>query len=106
MCRCKIWHRHILHYWCYMGAKESVVDFVCDLIENIDKLHTTQLGEVRIKKNLSLNTDNVVEWCKKRIVSDAAHIIRKGKNFYVSDESCILTIHARSYTIITAHRNR
>ena len=31
-----------------------------ELIRNIEKVHTTELGVVRIKKNLSLDTDDVV----------------------------------------------
>ena len=35
-----------------------------ELLVNIDKLHTTDLGVVRIKKNLTLDTDDVVAWCR------------------------------------------
>lgn len=49
------------------------------LLQNLDKLHTTDLGIVRIKKNLSLDTDNVVEWCAAKIRSDHALISRNGK---------------------------
>ena len=35
------------------------------LLSNIDKVHTTEMGIDRIKKNLRLDTDDVVEWCKK-----------------------------------------
>ena len=52
----------------------------CELFQNIDKLHTTELGVVRIEKNLSLDTDQVVEWCKSKIASPNAAIIREGKN--------------------------
>lgn len=39
-----------------------------ELLRNLDKLHTTELGRVmRIKRNLSLDTDNVVEWCRAKI---------------------------------------
>ncbi|MFV0382002.1 MAG: DUF3781 domain-containing protein, partial [Breznakia sp.] len=31
-----------------------------DLIVNIEKIHTTELGVARIKKNLKLDTDDVV----------------------------------------------
>lgn len=34
------------------------------LFDNIGKLHTTEMGVGRIKKNLQLSTDNVVEYCK------------------------------------------
>ena len=35
-----------------------------ELIENIEKLHTTKLGAQRIKGNLQLDTADVVGWCK------------------------------------------
>lgn len=74
------------------------------LLNNLDKLHTTELGVVRIKRNLSLDTDNVVDWCKTKIKSSNAVITRNGKNWYVSVDRCIITVNAHSYTIITAHK--
>lgn len=53
-----------------------------ELLDNLDKIHTTELGVVRIKRNLSLDTDDVVEWCKDKIKSDHAVITRNGKNWY------------------------
>ena len=40
-----------------------------ELLFNIDKLHTTELGIGRIKKNLSLETSDVVNWCRQKIES-------------------------------------
>lgn len=77
-----------------------------DLLSNIDKLHTTELGIGRIKKNLSLNTNDVVEWCKTKIQSMDARITRNGKNWYVDIDDSILTVNAHSYTIITAHKKK
>ena len=73
-----------------------------NLLENLDKLHTTELGVVRIKRNLSLDTENVVEWCRNKINSDNAVITRTGKNWYIDIDTCIITVNAYSYTIITA----
>ncbi len=42
------------------------------LINNIERLHTTDLGVYRIRKNLSLSTDDVVSWCKEKILSPQA----------------------------------
>lgn len=50
-----------------------------ELLKNLDKLHTTELGVERIKRNLSLDTDDVVDWCKTKINSNNAIIIRNGK---------------------------
>lgn len=74
------------------------------LLEHLDKLHTTELGIVRIKRNLSLNTDLVVEWCREEIRAENTVITQKGKNWYADTGTCIITINAHSYTIITAHK--
>lgn len=76
------------------------------LLQNIDKLHTTELGIIRIKRNLALDTSDVVAWCKTKIESPDAKITRKGKNWYISVDGCVITVNAYSYTIITAHREK
>ncbi len=77
-----------------------------ELRKNLDKLHTTELGVERIKRNLSFDTDDVVDWCKMKINSANSVITRKGKNWYVNVDNCILTVNAYSYTIITAHKEK
>lgn len=74
------------------------------LIENIDKLHTTELGIERIKRNLQIETDDVVQWCKSRILCNDARFERNGKNWYAAADGCKITVNAYSYTIITAHK--
>ena len=75
-----------------------------DLIKNIDKLHTTEMGIERIKRNLSIETDDVVEWCKDKILNKDIIIEKLGKNWYVTVDNCKITVNAHSYTIITAHK--
>ena len=77
-----------------------------ELLNNLDKLHTTELGVERIKRNLSLNTEDVVDWCKTKTNSANAVITRNGKNWYVKVDNYIITINAYSYTIITAHKEK
>ena len=36
------------------------------LLSNIDKIHTTDMGIDRISKNLKLNCNDVVDYCKKK----------------------------------------
>jgi len=48
-----------------------------NLLENLDKLHTTELGIQRIKRNLSLETDDIISWCKNKISSPNAQISKK-----------------------------
>jgi len=74
-----------------------------DLLENINKIHTTDLGIMRIKRNLGIEIINGVNWCKKKI-KKADKIIKNGKNWYVYVWDIIITINAKSYTIITAHK--
>lgn len=75
-----------------------------DLIENINELHTTAMGAERIRRNLSVWTDDIVQWCRIRILQENAIMERKGKNWYVRIDDCEITVNAYSYTIITAHR--
>ena len=75
-----------------------------DLLQNLNHIHTTKLGEIRIKKNLTLETEDVVEWCKMKIQSSDANVRRSGKNWYIEIDGCIITVNAYSYTIITAHK--
>jgi hypothetical protein len=78
-----------------------------ELFANLDKLHTTELGAKRIRRNLCLDIkDDVVEWCKQRIGDTNSHIIRKGKNWYVTTDGCIITVNIHSNTIITAGKTQ
>ncbi len=52
------------------------------LLANIDKVHTTKMGIDRIKKNLKLDTIDVVEYCKDKILDENCNIYKKGKNYY------------------------
>ena len=74
-----------------------------DLTQNFDKLHTTQMGAERIRRNLSLQTDDVVAWCKDA-AKNADIIIGQGKNWYVYGGGIVITVNAHSYTIITVHK--
>ena len=74
------------------------------LIENIDKVHTTDMGVDRIRRNLDLGEIDVVTWCKEEILKTDADIKRHGKNWYIHIDGCVITVNASSYTIITCHK--
>ena len=76
------------------------------LIENIGRVHTTEMGVGRIRKNLGLGAIDVVEWCRERILDENAIIERNGKNWYVMIDDSVITVNASSYTIITAHKGK
>ena len=73
------------------------------LLSNTDKIHTTEMGIDRIKKNLKLDTNDVVEICKNKILDKNCSIYRQGKNWYCEIDNIKITINSYSYTIITAH---
>ena len=73
------------------------------LLSNIDKIHTTEMGIDRIKKNLKLDTNDVVEFCKNKILDKNCDIYKQGKNWYSEIDNIKITINSYSYTIITAH---
>ena len=73
------------------------------LVENAQRLHTTELGAERIRRNLRFGTADVVAWCRARILDRATMIGRRGKNWYVVCGGCRITVNAGSFTIITAH---
>lgn len=73
------------------------------LLTNIDKVNTTKLGIERIKKNLNLDTNDVVEYCKNKVLDKKCNIYKQGKNWYCEIDNIKITINAYSYTIITVH---
>lgn len=76
------------------------------LLSNIDKLHTTEIGIDRIKRNLKINTENVVKYCKEKILDNNCNIYKQGKNWYCEVYNIIITVNSYSYTIITAHTKK
>ena len=74
------------------------------LIENIEKIHTTEMGVGRIQKNLGIS-EEPVSYCVSKLKQDNSIVTKEGKNYYVNVDDCIITINSSSFTIITAHRN-
>ena len=73
------------------------------LLSNIDKVHTTELGIGRIKKNLNLDNVEIVAYCKNKVLDKKCSIYKQGKNWYCEIDNIKITINSYSYTIITAH---
>lgn len=74
------------------------------LIKNIDKIHTTTLGVIRIRKNLDLKCDDVVSYVKEILLNENTFIYKQGKNYYCANNNLIITINSYSFTIITAKK--
>ena len=89
--------RHLLEIY------RDVVNDKEILLSNIDKFHTTKMGIDRIRKNLKLDTNNVVEYCKNKVLDKNSNIYKQGKNWYCEIDNIKITINSYSYTIITAH---
>lgn len=77
-----------------------------ELLDHLDLLHTTEMGIERVKRNLKLETADVVTYCKNKILDKNCSIYRQGKNWYCEIDGIKITVNAHSYTIITAHRSR
>jgi hypothetical protein len=73
------------------------------LLENIDKIHTTEMGVGRIQKNLEID-EEPVNYCISKLKKENSQVIKKGKNYYVEVDGCRITINSSSFTIITAHK--
>ena len=73
------------------------------LSSNIGKIHTTKMGIDRIKRNLKLDTNDVVNYCKNKVLDKDCNIYKQGKNWYCEIDNIKITINSYSYTIITAH---
>lgn len=76
------------------------------LLSNIGKIHTTKMGIGRIKRNLKLDTNDVVNYCKNKVLDKDCNIYKQGKNWYCEIDNIKITINSYSYTIITAHTIR
>lgn len=74
------------------------------IIKNIDKIHTTTLGIARIRKNLELKDDDVVQYIKEILLNENTFIYKQGKNYYCINNNIIITINSYSFTIITAKK--
>jgi hypothetical protein len=74
-----------------------------NLKENIYKIHTTELGIIRIKNNLGLETNDVIDWCKNEIMKSNEYY-KAGKNWYVSGNGFTITINGYNFCIITAKK--
>ncbi len=79
---------------------------IMELLRNLDKVHTTEMGVDRIKRNIEVDVDDIVSYCIDKIKQDNAVIEKKGKNYYVNVDGIIITVNASSYTIITAHKEK
>lgn len=90
----------------YMSGKENDGNNSEILMQNLDRLHTTALGVERIRKNLDLEVEDVVAWCREKIQSPDSIITRRGKNWYILTSCGEITVNAYSYTIITAHKKK
>ena len=77
----------------------------------IDQFKSTQLGFVRIRKNLGIThfSDAETEEYLRRIIlaTPIGAIERRGKNYYFTcaEFNAVLTVNAGSLTIITAKKN-
>lgn len=77
-----------------------------DIHQISNSLHTTDLGAGRVIRNLNLPSDTDVIGYVRALMkdSDQSNWDRQGKNFYFHTSDMIFTVHAHSFTLITAHK--
>ena len=73
------------------------------LLENVDRIHTTEMGVGRIQRNLGIS-EEPVGYCISKLKQENAKVVKEGKNYYVEVDGCRITINSSSFTIITAHK--
>ena len=59
-----------------------------------------------LKRNIKINTENVVKYCKEKILDNNCNIYKQGKNWYCEVDNIIITVNSYSYTIITVHTKK
>lgn len=73
------------------------------LLDHLDKIHSTEMGAGRIKRNLNIDTDDVVAYCKNKVLDKNCKVYKPGKNWYCEVDHIKITINSFSFAIITAH---
>ena len=61
------------------------------------------MGVDRIKRNIKLDTNDVVKYCKNKVLDKDCNIYKQGRNWYCKFDNIEIIINSYSYTIITAH---
>ena len=77
-----------------------------EILENIEKIHTTELGVQRIKKNICRPAEEteveLISFCKLLIEAPDCNIEKRGKNWYCRKDNIELTVNSYNFCIITA----
>ena len=81
------------------GIIESKESFLL----NLDKINIADKGKERIKNNLNLENEDIVEFCKKIISDENCNIYREGKNWWCELNDIIIKINVFSYIITSMH---
>ena len=63
-------------------------------------------SEILDKRNLKIKTENVVKYCKEKILDGNCNIYKQGKKWYCEVDNIIITVNSYSYTIITVHTKK
>lgn len=70
---------------------------------DIEKIHTTELGLERIRRNTGIN--DPINVLKKAIINQNK-MTENGKNYYIWVNDIIFTLNKSALTIITAHKEK
>ena len=59
----------------------------------------------RIQSNLEIRSEPV-SYCISKLKKENTKVTKKGKNYYIDVDDCIITVNSNSFTIITAHKKK
>ena len=78
-------------------------DYQSILIDNLDKIHTTELGYIRIAKAMKLENEECIRKIKELVFQNNTEIVKIGKNYYIFHNNLKITINSYNFCVITAH---
>ncbi len=77
------------------------------LLSNLDKINVSQISEQVIRGNLHIDPeDNVIDYCRKKLVSENCSISRLGSSWFCRIDNIVIPVNMFDYSILTAHELR
>jgi len=73
-----------------------------ELLNNLNRLHTTELSIGRIRANTGFSIIDPRNWCKN-LIKKADSVVKMDNKWYVISDGIKITINADTYVILTAH---
>jgi len=89
---------------------EGSIMLSCTRCYNLESKKIPELPPVQVVQPVSQSEysaeiiEEPVSYCISKLKQENSEVVKKGKNYYVNVDDCIITINSSSFTIITAHK--